>query len=75
MLNIKYFDEEYKEFKRLKRVLYDAYKRHPDTLTGDTLEKYDVFVELYDTMKQRYHTKIINEGFIKWLDDIEEFNP
>lgn len=75
MLNIKIFDEEYTEYKRVKNSLYGAYLRKPDNLTAETLNNYDIFIKLYEKMKRRYNTKITSKGFIKWLDDIEEFKP
>lgn len=75
MLSIKIFDEEYSEYKRVKSTLYNAYLRHPDNLTGDTLDNYDKFIKLYEKMKQRYNTKITSKGFIAWLDSIDEFEP
>lgn len=73
MLNIKIFDNEYQTYKTVKSKLYQAYQRHPDNLTAETLDNYDKFIKLYDVMKQRYNIKITCKGFIKWLDDIEEF--
>lgn len=75
MLNIKYFDEEYTEYKRVKKSLYLAYYNNSDNLTSETLTNYDLFIILYPKMKKRYNVKIINKGFIKWLDDIDEFEP
>lgn len=72
---IKVFDDEYKEYQRLRHSLYHAYYYNNDNLTSETLTNYDKFILLYPIMKKRYNIKITCKGFIKWLDDIDEFEP
>lgn len=72
---IKVWDEEYIEYKKVKTILYSAYQRQVADLTGEILDAYDRFMKLYAVMKQRYKTKITSKGFIRWLNDIDEFEP
>lgn len=72
---IKVWDEEYIEYKKVKTIIYSAYQRQVDNLTGKILDAYDKFMELYPVMKRRYNAKITSKGFIRWLNDVDEFKP
>lgn len=72
---IKLFDEEYIEYIRVKTIIYSAYQRDAQDLTGEILDAYDKFMELYPVMKRRYNAKITSKGFMAWLNSIDEFEP